>query len=175
MEHSTYPVPVRGILEGEIEGTGVITPEPQEVIHWLRVRKVFEALQQPGVNHIQDACEIAQVPRTTFYRDLNHPSIPPKLAQWMTSVDAAITGLILSRWVEVLYHQLRVARGDLGVARDSTPAARFVQTELERLRQQVLAEQQSGPSDAAKILTRFRARKAKATRTTVVEELEVEE
>lgn len=162
---------VKELWQGE-----VLPPEPQEAVHWLRARKVFQALVEPGINTIADACQAAGVPRATFYRDIAQPEVAAKLGEWLAATDATALALIVGQWPAVLQHQARLARGAVGSPRDSTPAARFLQSELARLREQAESEQKEGPSEAAKVLARFRDRAArvKATRTTVVEELEVE-
>ncbi len=176
MDNEQYPVPVGGIESLVVVGE-VLPSEPSQLACWLRVRKVFEALTQPGINTIVAACAEAKVNRSTFYGDIAEPIVVQKLAEWLDALDAVALGVLMAHHLEILIHQQRIARGDVGMARDSTPAARFVQGVLDDLRQQVREQKGSGPSEAAKLLQRFRERDAtiRAKRTTVTEELILED
>ncbi|MFC2029831.1 hypothetical protein ACFLWA_03775 [Chloroflexota bacterium] len=154
-------------------GTGVIPLETADAARWVRVRKVFAMLAEPGVSNLTQALREAGVASSTFYQDLQHPVIRARLTEFIAAVDEASRQLILGRRLEVLHHQQRIASGQIGDPRDSTPAARFLEGVLDKI--EVPAEAAEGTSDVARFMTQFKAKSAQkvtARRTTVTEELE---
>ena len=77
------------ILAPTGEGTGVIPLETADAARWVRVRKVFQMLSEPGISNLTQALREAGVATSTFYQDMKHPVIKARLAEYVAAVDEA--------------------------------------------------------------------------------------
>jgi hypothetical protein len=159
------------IISVDSEGLGV---SPTDAAAWVRVESVFAALTTREVSNISEALAYAGVARTTFYQDVKKPWIAQKLAEFLGALDKATMAVIMARRFEILAHQQDIASGHVGEPRDSTPAARYVEQVLDKLRESPELEEEHGIHEATKWLNRVKGQgKVTARRTTVTEEVEI--
>jgi len=157
------------------QNTDITSTEPGQRPHtferrWLIVRKVFEAMGEPGVSNIRTALERTGTPQSTFYDAINDPAVKAATVSWMQASDRAILARIEASRYAIVQNLIDIASSN---SREAVAAART----LEEIKAGVVKDLASdGVVEKARHPARAlleSAKKMTVRRTTVTEEVEI--
>jgi hypothetical protein len=162
------------IVLAEEQGTDVLPVSSQDLKYWACVQKVRDQFLEKGVNTTRKACKLAGVSHDFYYTSLKSPYVQSMMAQEIAALEQATHEIIQRSWVPAVINMARIAANQ--GSKEAVQAARFLRDVGIDIKQ-VVEQAQKGEVGAhpAKLLTQSYLRPRKLTRTTTVEEIELDE
>lgn len=153
------------------ETEDIISPEDSK--HWEIVSSVVQAFKD-GARNTKDACAMAGVDRSLYYRAMKNPYVQSQRAQQITATLYIAQEIAERNIPDVLGNIVSIAKGD---SREAVPAARFLWDVYGTVRELVGAEDEEISRIGQSFLATFAGKKRyKVTKKgkEVQEEIEIE-
>lgn len=145
----------------------------EQVLSWMASNHCYNYTD--AFRHIAATTDMSfAAAKTAYYRAIQNPYVQ---AQWVDKANARVQAaleLVDRGWLEIIRHQMLIAAGHKGGPKESTAAARFIDEIRKELDADVLSETEIQGKHPARALLEGYLRPRKLTRTTIVEEVELD-
>jgi len=126
---------------------------------WERYQAVCRAWSG-GARTTEEACEMANVPRSTYYEALKNPYVQQQRVQQIMGTMSLTQEIVENHWGSVISNMVRIARDDR--TRDAVAAARFLKDVYDDVRQGIEGDSAVKVATATTFLEKFASSGGKA-------------
>lgn len=126
---------------------------------WERYQAVNKAWED-GARSTKEACEMAGVPRATYYVALKNPYVQAQRVQQIMGTMSLTQTVIETHWGSVIKNMVSIARSDK--SRDAVAAARFLKDVYDDVREVIEEESAIEAAGATTFLEKFASSSSRA-------------